>query len=68
MGLLKFTPGAWQEIQRLRGTLSSSKKDKLDMTGALKMILNTGTLSIGTVPYQEAWGEIDSADDLACYI
>lgn len=37
------------------------------MTGTLQKIIESGELPITALPYHDAWGEIDSADDLAAY-
>lgn len=68
MGLLRFSPAGWSEIQAMRQSLTNETRDKLDMTSALQAVLERGNLRIQAVPYYGSWGEIDSADDLAVYV
>jgi choline kinase len=67
MGLLKFRPDGWAEMQRLRGTLGEVARDRLDMTSALQMVLEAGRVKIGAVANTHPWGEVDSISDLAAY-
>lgn len=67
MGLLRFTPKSWAEVQRIRSTLSSSECAKMHMTGTLQKVIDAGNIQILAVPYDQAWGEVDSADDLIAY-
>ncbi len=68
MGLLRFTPAGWSEVQALRHSLTKESRDKLDMTGTLQAVLERGNQKIIAVPYSGSWGEIDSAEDLAVYV
>lgn len=68
MGLLRFTPAGWSEIQAMRQSLTNETRNKLDMTSALQAVLQRGNKKIQAVPYCGAWGEIDSADDLTVYL
>ncbi|WP_028448897.1 phosphocholine cytidylyltransferase family protein [Chitinibacter tainanensis] len=65
MGLLKFTPPAWQRVAALLDERGAAA-DKLDMTSLLRHGLETGW-HIATVPVVGPWGEIDFASDLAAY-
>ncbi len=67
MGLLKFTAPAWSAVQRLRGQLDAAARDRLDMTSMLRRLLAAGGVRIGTVRNEAAWGEVDSAADVALY-
>lgn len=64
MGLLKFTPGGWAEVQRIRATLSAEKRDRMHMTGTLQMIIESGRIPIVAIKYSGDWGEVDNQDDL----
>jgi choline kinase len=64
MGLLRFTPPSWQAAQKVLSGLPASRVDELDMTSLLRTLVRTGE-RIGAVPCHEAWGEVDSAGDLA---
>lgn len=67
MGLLRFTPPGWAEIERLRTTMSPTAADKLHMTGTLQKVIEAGHVAIAALPYEGEWGEVDSAEDLANY-
>ncbi|MEI2386016.1 phosphocholine cytidylyltransferase family protein [Breoghania sp. JC706] len=67
MGLLRFTPESWTEVQRLRRTMPVGDRDRMHMTGTLQKIIQAGRIAIHTVPYDREWGEIDTAEDLASY-
>ncbi|MCY4334697.1 MAG: phosphocholine cytidylyltransferase family protein [Litoreibacter sp.] len=67
MGLLRFSPAGWAEMQSIRQGLPDAQRDQLDMTSALQAVLENGKVPIQTVPYDGTWGEIDSAEDLAVY-
>lgn len=66
MGLLKFTPAAWQWIENELHTLSGSEQDRLHMTGLLNLLLKRG-YPVRTVPVAGQWCEVDSADDKTLY-
>jgi L-glutamine-phosphate cytidylyltransferase len=67
MGLLKITPTAWSVIEELLATLDAPVRDRLDMTGLLRLLLAEGKLSIGTLATNGQWGEIDNAGDVDLY-
>jgi L-glutamine-phosphate cytidylyltransferase len=67
MGLLRFTPEGWGEVLRIRNALPSVECDKMHMTGTLQKIIDAGRVSIKAIPYEDAWGEVDSVEDLAAY-
>lgn len=67
MGLLKFTPAAWNAVETLLSTLAPATRDRLDMTGLLRHLLAGGTLPICTVPSDGQWGEVDNPEDVALY-
>lgn len=66
MGLLKFTPTGWKNIQMILEKLPQNAVDKLDMTALLRQTIQAKQL-IGVVPYHAAWGEVDHASDLELY-
>lgn len=66
MGLLKFTPHSWENVETLLTTLDPQTRDRLDMTGLLRRLLQQG-LSIETIGTDGQWGEIDNPSDLALY-
>ena len=67
MGLLRFTPAGWAEVQRIRSGMESDECDQIHMTGTLQKIIERGSVAIEAIPYELAWGEVDSADDLDVY-
>jgi choline kinase len=67
MGLLRFTPEGWAEVLRIRSGLTSEQCDKMHMTSTLQKVIDAGRVAIAAVPYDDEWGEVDSAEDLATY-
>lgn len=67
MGLLRFTPGAWREISRIRKEIAAQERDRMDMTGTLQRIIEAGRVAIQAIPYSGIWGEVDTEADLAIY-
>ncbi|MEO5363221.1 MAG: phosphocholine cytidylyltransferase family protein [Magnetococcus sp. DMHC-8] len=67
MGLLRFTPAGWSEVVRIRAGLSSRERDTMHLTGTLQKVIEAGRVAVAAIPYRGAWGEVDSADDLAAY-
>ena len=66
MGLLKFTPHGWRDVEALLATLDEQTRDRLDMTGLLQQLLRRN-VAIGTIGTDGQWGEIDNPSDLAIY-
>lgn len=66
MGLLKFTPNGWQQVDSILQKMTSSQVDKLDMTTLLQHVIKAGHL-ISALPYTDKWGEIDHSSDLELY-
>ena len=64
MGLLKFTPEAWLEVEKIRAGLSQIDCDKMHMTGTLQKIIEYKNIPILAIPYNADWGEFDSEGDL----
>lgn len=67
MGLLRFTPEGWQEVQDIRATLTAEQRDKMHMTGTLQKVIEAGRLAITAIPYLGEWGEVDTTEDLQSY-
>jgi len=67
MGLLKFTPPAWNAVETLLGTLDAVTRNRLDMTGLLRRLLAGNNLPINTFATDGQWGEIDNPEDVALY-
>jgi L-glutamine-phosphate cytidylyltransferase len=66
MGLLKFTPRGWRDVEALLATLDAQTRDRLDMTDLLQRLLRQN-IAIGTIGTDGQWGEIDNPGDLALY-
>lgn len=66
MGLLRFTPTAWEAAERYFATLPAERRDRLDMTSLLRGLIGTG-FAVTAVDNMWPWGEVDHAGDLACY-
>lgn len=67
MGLLRLTPAGWSELQSIRHTLLEADRDRMQMTGILQAIIQSGRIPIEAIPYHGGWGEIDSESDLLAY-
>jgi choline kinase len=67
MGILKFTAPAWSAVETLLTTLDAPIRDRLDITGLLRRLLNGKHLPIGTFGTDGQWGEIDNPEDVALY-
>jgi choline kinase len=67
MGLLKFTPEAWQAVEDVLATLDAPSRDRLDMTGLLRRLLAAKSITIGTFGTGGEWGEIDNPEDVELY-
>lgn len=67
MGLLKFTPAGWNVAERLWQGLEPARRDKLDMTSLLRLLIEGGVVPVHGVSAPGPWGEADSAEDLALY-
>jgi L-glutamine-phosphate cytidylyltransferase len=66
MGLLKFTPKGWMEVEKHLSSMDSPAVDKLDMTSLLSALLKKH-VSIRAVPIADGWYEVDSESDLRLY-
>jgi len=66
MGLLKFTPHGWMDVEAELARLDTRTRDHLDMTGLLQRLL-CQKVAIGTIGTDGQWGEIDNPSDLAVY-
>lgn len=67
MGLLKFSPVGWKQVEKYRAKLPIAMQDNMHMTGTLNAMIQQNYIKIRAFPYEGLWGEIDSPEDLACY-
>ncbi|MCA9394934.1 MAG: phosphocholine cytidylyltransferase family protein [Candidatus Omnitrophica bacterium] len=63
MGLLKFTPQGWGQVEELLNQMPPADLDRLDMTSLLQKVIRRG-IPINTVGVKGRWCEIDSETDL----
>ncbi|CTQ48879.1 NTP transferase domain-containing protein [Jannaschia donghaensis] len=66
MGLLRFTPAGWRQIADARATLDHKTRDAQSMTELLDFMIARGA-RVQAIPTSDAWGEIDSVEDLAFF-
>jgi choline kinase len=64
MGLLRFTPQAWEEVGQIRSSMPQSLQDKMHMTGTLQKVIEAGRVPVVALPYRGWWGEVDTEGDL----
>jgi choline kinase len=67
MGLLKFSPPAWNIVEALLNRLDPQIRDRLDMTSLLRRLIQGNELSVDTFATEGQWGEIDNPEDAALY-
>lgn len=67
MGLLRFQPDGWQELQGVRALLSPEQRDNMHMTSGLRKIVNGKQMKVMGVANLDIWGEIDSESDVAVH-
>ncbi|MBW3762543.1 phosphocholine cytidylyltransferase family protein [Aeromonas jandaei] len=67
MGLLKFSPIGWKQVEMYRAELPAMMQDNMHMTGTLNAMIQQNNIKVRAFPYEGRWGEIDSPEDLACY-
>lgn len=67
MGLIKVSSKGISHLQELFDSQENSKKENIDMTELLKIVLKVNKFKINAYPYREIWGEVDSKSDLEYY-
>ncbi|MDC0997931.1 phosphocholine cytidylyltransferase family protein [Alphaproteobacteria bacterium] len=67
MGLLKISPQAWAEAQKIRSKLNKKIRNEIHMTDLLQRIIDTGKIKVNAIKCNGKWGEVDTADDLQLY-
>lgn len=63
MGLLKFKPTAWREVERILA-YRSELEPGLDVTGLLRQVISEGRIPVRAIPSTGAWCEIDRPLDI----
>lgn len=66
MGMLRFTPAGWAEVEVCLHALGAEKRRTMDMTSLLSALLARGT-SIAAVGVAGRWCEVDCVSDIALY-
>ena len=66
MGLLRFTPSGWNNVESLLQRIDPTERDRLDMTSLLQLLISNGT-AVGAIPISAPWYEVDSQADLQLY-
>jgi len=66
MGLLKFMPSGWYQVENKLDSLPATTCDNLDVTALLQLLLRDG-IYIRCVPVEGRWCEVDSESDLKRY-
>lgn len=66
MGLLRLTPRGFALIEALVDSLSPDRRDRLDMTSLLSLLIAQGA-TLTALRNDWPWGEVDSPSDLALY-
>jgi len=66
MGLISITPNGWQKIKAICKSLPVAKLRRLDVTMLLSKLLAAG-VSIGAVPVDGQWIEVDNLTDIEKY-
>ena len=66
IGLLKFTPAGWTQVEEVLSSLSEEIQRRTDVTNLLHILLNRG-IRVRCVPGAGAWCEIDDSADLRLY-
>jgi len=67
MGLVKYTPDGWNQVENYLSELDQIEVDRMDMTRLLQNLISRGVV-INSVPIKDKWFEVDSESDLNCYI
>lgn len=66
MGLLKFTPAGWRQVESVINKLTQERQDKLDMTSLLQLLIEA-KIQIYAQPINGKWCEADNENDLKIY-
>jgi hypothetical protein len=63
MGLLRFTPEGWAEVNRIRSGFTQQESENVHMTTMLQKITEAKTFRVEAIPYLGAWAEFDNVRD-----
>ena len=66
MGLLRFTPTGWAQVEDTLSTLDGDAQRRVDVTHLLRILLTRGA-RVRCVPGAGGWCEVDNTGDLYLY-
>lgn len=66
MGLIRFTPASWAQVEEVVKTPLPKPVEKLDMTTLLNGMIQSG-VKVEAIPTDELWLECDNLEDIAVY-
>jgi len=66
MGLLRFTPTGWQNVESALTNVISKSLERLDMTTLLQHMVTLG-YEVCTIPTDKLWLECDNQNDIQLY-
>lgn len=66
MGLLKFTPAGWRQVEHVASTLPPEEQRSIDTTNLLRVLLRNGA-RIRCIPVDGGWCEVDGSADVELY-
>ncbi|MFT3733894.1 MAG: phosphocholine cytidylyltransferase family protein [Rhodocyclaceae bacterium] len=66
MGLLRFSPAGWAQVEAFLDTLTAERRARIDMTSTLRGLLDRG-VGICCLPVDGRWCEVDSEEDARRY-
>lgn len=61
------TSSLMAEALPIQANLIPDECDQMHMTGTLQRVIEESRIAIAAIPYELAWGEVDSAEDLMGY-
>ena len=68
MGLLRISPIAWHEINKVLTKVPPSDRDAMQTTNLLSLLIKSNRQAVHGIKYAGSWGEVDSEDDLNTYM
>lgn len=66
IGLLRFTPAGWAQVEEVLSTLEVAVQKRIDVTNLLRILLERG-VRVRCVPGAGAWCEVDGSNDVHLY-
>jgi L-glutamine-phosphate cytidylyltransferase len=66
MGLVKYTPEGWRQVEKYLNQFSQKELGRMDMTMLLQGLIGAG-IDVEAAPINDKWYEVDSLKDLNLY-